>query len=285
MTTTLRDRVFDTIPGYHDAKAIIAHTNSASPITIPDAREARGAIFNQVRVALLSGEPVPDSFGEALAELDRAERSRSMMTALVAEVVRAAEQSIENALPIDIDTTYHLLDHELQALVSNVKNVVPDLEGATTASEAVANGGGAVEAWREVQRLAEAYDEIRSVQHEILPRTEGYYWDRLLTVGLYRDALAVHPYFPERSQVNWGPHGRPQLSSENSWWPGDVDRPAALLRIVTHTTPWVPTPSVLEGVWSRAIAASARIGETDDPRVTAERERRLAEHDNYLARL
>lgn len=299
MTTTqrLRDRVFDTIPGYRDAETIIAHSNAASPIAIPDAKEARAAIVGRVRAAILANEPIPDTIADELAAIDRAREAHEAVNNMINQVAQDARQTIGYALPIDSDPAYHLLDRELQDLMSGVQALLPALDSATTANEAVSAGSAAVDAWGTLQGLADRYDEIRAVQQEIVPRDEsGRFWDRLLTVGLYRDALAVHPYFPEIGQkapfhsgrvaVSWGkPHGRPQLSGEQSWWPEDLDRPAALLRIVTHATPWVPTPSTLEGVWSRAVAASARIGETDDPRVAAEREHRLAEHDKYLASL
>ena len=292
-TTTLRDRVFDTILGYRDAETIIAHANTASPHAIPDEKEARAAIFGRVRAAILADEPIPDTIADDLAAIDRARQTHAAVNDIIGQVTHDARQTIDAALPILHDDAYRLLNTELQSLVTAVSEVIPNLAGATTASEAVANGGDAVDAWRAIHQYTETYDEIRTVQHNILPRGDQYFWDRLLTVSLYRDALEAHPYFVERLQGvvfdGWEqhrlPHGRLSLSGEQSWWPADVDRPTALVRIVTTTTPWVPTAAQLETVFSLAVSASAKIGEHDDPRVAPERERRLAAHDEYLARL
>lgn len=287
--TTLRERVLDTIPGYHDAQTIIAHGERVSTPTPPNTKEARASIFGRVHAAILAGDQIPDSVAEELAAIEQAQRDHDTLLGMAREVVAAAKQTVDVALPIYDDAAYGLLDAELQTLVADVKKLLPKLQGATTADEALALGDDSVHAWRDLQKHTNAYDEIRTVQIEILPR-ELNFWDRTLTVGLYRDALAVHPFFAQRQAqsspgVGWNAtHAHTPLSGESTWWPDDVDRPAGLLRIVSSTTPWVPTPSVMEGVYTRATAATARI-ELDTERAADERERRLAEHDNYLARL
>lgn len=287
-TPTIRDRVFDTIPGYSDAKSVVANRTSVSLPPRLDVKNARGAVFGKVHAAIRDGEPIPSEVTEELAGINRAQENERAVALLVNEVVRAAEHTLDMSLPVYDDPAYQILDDELQQLVKRVKALLPDLGGATTSSDAIANGTDAVDAWRNLAALVDGYHEIRTVQFEILPR-ELNFWDRLLTTGHYRDALAVHPFFAEKlarnardAYSNTAPVALLPLSGEQSWWPSDVDRPTALLRIVSTATPWVPTPGVMDELFARAGAAVARIN-LDDPR--EERQRRIAAHDEYLARL
>ena len=286
-TPTIRNRVFDTIPGYHDAKSVIKNSLSVSKPLPFDVKNARASVFTQVHDALVAGDPIPDTVADELAAIDNAQQARAAVNRLFDEVVNAAHQTLEFAVPVDDPAAYRILDTELQTLVKRVHTLVPDLAGATTATEAVANGNAATDAWREINALTETYDEIRTVQVEIIPR-EMNFWDRVLTAGLYRDALAVHPFFATRRLKNdRDPESNSILSAapvsgESTWWPADVDRPTGLLRIVTTTTPWVPNPSVMNEIFTLALSAVANIN-LDDPR--EERHRRIAAHDEYLARL
>ncbi|MFJ4173462.1 hypothetical protein [Microbacterium sp. NPDC089696] len=285
-TPTIRDRVFNSIPGYDDAKRVLANRLSVSLPPRFDVKNARGAVFGKVHAAIRDGEPIPEEVTEELAAIDRAQENDRAVALLVDEVVRAAETTRDMSLPADQDEPYMILDDELQKLVKRVQSVVPALDGAVTSGEAIANGTAAVDAWRNLAALVGDYDEIRTVQFEIMPRDLNF-WDRLTTTGLYKDALAVHPFFAEKLARNdrhpdssTAPASLLPLSGEQSWWPGDVDRPTALLRIVTTATPWVPTPTVMAELYTRASAAVARIN-LDDPR--EERQRRIAAHDDYLA--
>lgn len=286
-TPTLRDRVFETISGYADAQKVIENARSLSRPLPFDVKNARAAVFTSVHAAIVAGDPIPDSVSEDLAAIDQAQQADGAVARLFDEVVAAAQQTLEFSVPIYDDAAYGILDAELQALVKRVKALIPDLGDATTATAAVANGGTAVDAWREINALTDTYDEIRTVQVEILPR-ELNFWDRVLTAGLYRDALAVHPFFAtKRLKNDRDPESNRILSAapvsgDSTWWPADVDRPTGLLRIVTTTTPWVPNPSVMNEVFTLALSAVANIN-LDDPR--EERRRRLTAHDDYLARL
>lgn len=292
--TDLRPRVYDAIDGYTESQTILKNAELVRPATANATlvRDARNAVHARIREHIVAGTPLPADVADQLIAAEDEQRRLDTIAGAYDDVRRIAADNIEFLKSVPDDAAFAVLASELQTVVAQVHTLLPDLGDARTADEAVARGGTAVTAWAKLQILAGTYDEIRTIQKELIPTGTLNFWPMLLSVGLYRDALTVSEHFLRRQQKTvllsadasyTAPLNRDPLESEQSWWPADVDRPAALIRIVTNSDPWVPTMSVMEQAWNLGNSATASV-DTSTKRGAQLAQERLDAYDKYVAK-
>lgn len=298
MTIPLIDRVHATLDGYTDARTILTNASKVRPAPTPLAKAAHDRFAGIVRAHLLSGEPIPDDAIDEVLAAEQAQARYQMLTKSIGAAVQDATNHLEFVKISPSAAAFGLLNQEIQTIVGEVRDLIPTLDGATTADTAVKNGSRAVAAWESLQDLASRYDEARRIQFDLTP-TSLQHWDKLTSVGLYRNALAVSEFFARRSTpvVIQFLRNReqfvtdvPPLAGDIGWWPTDVAETTALLRIVTYANPWVPTPEAMESAWLLATSATSErlafdSGASDDEQRQRDEElrRRVDAYDEFVA--
>jgi hypothetical protein len=290
-TKTLRERVYDAIPHYADSRTILENLPTVELPTPQDLDTERRELIGKVREHVLAGTPIPADLGEAFLTATRERERYTVLAETVRDVGQIARDNIQAARDYQWGESIEILNAELDDIVTTARTVADTFDGITTAADALASRNPNVaDAWRELQCLADRYDEVRSLQAELTPSEIPQRAEKLYSTGLFRDAISVSSYFVRRGQatVTHTPNGTERrfnghrVDGDDSWWPNDIDRAGALLRII-QADPWVPTAEVMEEAFNLASAATSNnLSSYDDERASELIANRTAAYHDYV---
>lgn len=264
------------IPGYTDRKNIldtlglkrvnIGHSPFSATLT---ENTAAAHVQAKVQQLLASGQQIPDDIGRPVIDARRADE-------LAVERARAMNHIAQNQGDLDalvrkgtVTAAFTYLRDQLDRILDEAVALHPDLEGAATAGEAIRTPGPA-KAWKQLTALTQGYGETRGVQYELTRRVvkdetgADLTRDMFEAVGLYADALDVHPYWLDLRMANGGQtETNPDVGRYCDWmreqhghrWEQTAVPELDLIRLATETTPWLPTPD--EFTAARVAAESA----------------------------
>lgn len=260
---TITENAWALIPGYDTSKKILDGlgikkvSGNVDPFHVKlEEPTVRGELNAEVEALLAAGEDVPDDIGSRLVaarERDALAVARVQAMNMVARKHGDPASLVSNR---SVDRAFGFLRSELNHTLDAAVDVAANLDGATTAEEAIRTTGPA-NAWKSLTALASDYDEIRAVQFDLTRRVVAEDTGGMLTrpmfeaVGLFADALDVHPYWLDlrtanciRTEIGRGVEVYCDWMSEQRGqrYEPTGSRELDLVRLATETTPWMPTP-------------------------------------------
>lgn len=284
MTTTptsIRDRAFAAIPGYHEAHEILAAAKRHRAVDDlpPTFDEAQTELVEGIRHSLAAGEPVPVDVAMPLVDVERTRRALKLRDEAFVNVIESAKHDLANPSTHSIDAAFAVLSGELEQLVSDATEMIGQLEGRHTPAAAISDSQTVRQAWEQLTTAADTYDEIRAAQLELLRlkiENGTNFWPTVATAW-YADAIDIATFWVSRRRdaaantlsysptpdkhVIWLATARTitPIDSAQSWWPHDDDRTAAFISILERSRPWVPELDTLREAYRAGLAATTPV--------------------------
>lgn len=206
----------------------------------------------QSRLDKLAGTPLPD-YPQHVNQIDKwletavgaaeQQRSTEAQRNVLSDLLNNCTLQIDTLVTTNADAMLSSLHTDLTTVMADVANIATELDGATTAADAVDRG--AAEAWRKLKPIHTLCDQIRAAQMMITP---------LVNPFAVQDATSPHLPDPLASDLilanlddlvpGWRQKDTRftvagQLEPRQPW-PTDPDE--LLVWLATSTAqPWVPT--------------------------------------------
>ncbi|CQD07425.1 hypothetical protein BN000_01483 [Mycobacterium europaeum] len=245
-------RVVNALPGYQRALEVAASADEW--------------LRTQPPVPPVPADLEPGNTGNISDEWIAAVKAHTSATAsyeLSRNIVITEKQLAANRANHIVDTSLDLclgaLASDLTQLMQGAEHWVAELNGATTAEEAIAADAGP--AWRSLTNFAAEYRDIRAAQSWLIGRAPQQIW-RSCTPDLPGEDHANEAFIMNLADIwpNWrqggtnmstvfvGPGSAPNMRHEP--WPADEYSAAMLVYLITSDAePWLPTIRELRQMW------------------------------------
>jgi hypothetical protein len=145
-----------------------AHAMNEFKSTATTTVKGRDALVSETRAAILAGEPVPADLGEQLYAADHAVEWWTARKVVVKNIADSLKDEREYFEKTHGDELIEVLKPELVRILDEAAEIIPRLQGATTADAVIDSGGDAVAAWSDLGVVANDYADLRRAHWEIL---------------------------------------------------------------------------------------------------------------------
>ncbi|MEU3297322.1 hypothetical protein ABZ722_33940 [Streptomyces longwoodensis] len=159
---------------------------------------ARRAVISDAVAATLAGGTLPDDIGERAAAAYRDALTAESERIALHEAATSLRSHLGFLRETEAETALEALGGILADFLADVRKVIPDLTGATSAEGAIAQGGKAPAAWKTLSDMVGRLRSIREAQyHTLRPLGDGYRLRQLREAGHFEFAGLAPGDVPE----------------------------------------------------------------------------------------
>ncbi|MGO1318492.1 MAG: hypothetical protein ACTMIR_15895, partial [Cellulomonadaceae bacterium] len=176
------------IPGYTKAARAVATTASWAAPQMPVSD-----LPGELAALAADGSPLPEDLLDRIAKREARHRATNEARNLLDQTRARAQFELDELVISGSDQAFIYLRERLAEVIGNTRRLA-EADAPTDAHDAISRGESAIDAFRELEALAAAYDAIRSAQRKILEQVAGRDpWandnghDRVLRSGLTND--------------------------------------------------------------------------------------------------
>ena len=201
----------------------------ALPAT-PSPDDARRMVIDEAVKATRDGSDFPDDIGATAAAAYRDALEGESERIALHEATTSLRYHLDYLRQTEAEIALEVLGGILASFLADVRKVVPDLKGATSAEEAISKGGKAPQAWKSLTEMLGRLQSIREAQYNTLrPLGDGQRLRQLREAGHFEVAGLSPDEVPAdilRAMTS-GHYDVPYLvflaNHSDAWVPGSFD--------------------------------------------------------------
>lgn len=212
---------------------------------------------------------VPDDFAVVAARSNRDRAELQEQESAVRALADNARLREEGALEAGLDQALGHLDGQLADLLDEARALAPQLDGATTAQQAIAAGSKGVKAWQKITELAPRYSAIRHAQvllmDKFAPDMARRARPSFSSTATGSDAVLanldeVWPGWRDKQPERLDFFARSTVGP----WPEGDDVELFVWLVTSAAQPWVPTRRQLQALWDERVEADRQMPQDEN---------------------